>query len=137
MDGLKKFSERGYVVKETGNVYFTVDMDATAKWFEEILGWYYEIDERSDEGKGTYGCVYDLPREFENLHIAPFTGIHMFYGEPKKGFIALIKVIGIDALYKYVKEKGWNDITEIKLQPWGSKMCTIKNPDGYELRFFE
>jgi hypothetical protein len=29
MDGLKKFSERGYVVKEMGNVYFTLDMDAT------------------------------------------------------------------------------------------------------------
>jgi len=137
MDGLKNFSERGYVVKETGNVYFTMDMDKTVKWFEEILGWYYEIDDRNNEGKGTYGCVYDLPREFENLHIAPFTGIHMFYGESKKGFIAFIKVIGIDALYKYVKDKGWNEITEVEVQPWGSKMCSMNTIDGYEFRFFE
>jgi AraC family transcriptional regulator len=137
MDGLKKFSERGYVVKETGNVYFTLEMDETVKWFEEILGWYYEIDERNSNGKGTYGCVYDLPREFENLHIAPFTGIHLFYGEPKKGVVAFIKVQGIESLYKFVKNNGWNDITEIEVQPWGSKMCTIKNPDGYEMRFFE
>jgi len=40
-------------------------------------------------------------------------------------------------LYKYVKEKGWNNITDIKTQSWGAKMCTIINPDGYELRFFE
>jgi len=137
MDGLKIFSDRGYVVKETGNVYFTMNMDETVKWFEEILGWYYEIDERNAENKGTYGCVYDLPREFENLHIAPFTGIHLFYGEPKKGLVAFIKVKGIENLYKYVKEKGWKGITEIKVQPWGSKMCTINTPDGYEMSFFE
>ena len=137
MDGLKRFAERSYVVKENGTVYFTMDMDKTIKWFEEVLGWYYEIDERNTEGKGTYGCVYDLPREFENLHIAPFTGIHMFYGEPKKGFLAFIKVQGIESLYKYVKEKGWKNITEIQVQPWGAKMCSIITPDEYELRFFE
>jgi AraC family transcriptional regulator len=117
MDGLTKLAERGYVVKENGTVYFTMDMDKTIKWFEEVLGWYYEIDERDAEGKGTYGCVYDLPREFENLHIAPFTGMHMFYGEPKKGFLAFIKVQGIESLYKYVREKGWKNITEIQVQP--------------------
>ena len=74
MDVLRKFAERGYVVKENGTVYFTMDMDKTIKWFEEVLGWYYEIDERNAEGKGTYGCVYDLPREFENIHIAPLRG---------------------------------------------------------------
>ena len=137
MDKLKAFSERGYVVKETGVVYYTTDMDNTAKWFVEVLGWDYEIDERNSDKKGTYGCVYDLPREFENLHIAPFTGIHMFYGEPKGGVIAFIKVKGIDALYKFVTDKSWKEISEVQLQPWGSKVCTVNTPDGYVLQFFE
>ncbi len=137
MDSLKSFADRGYVVKETGPVYYTKDMDKTAKWFEEILGWYYEIDERSTEGKGVYGCVYNIPKEIEILHIAPFTGIHIFYGEPKGGVVAFMQVQGIEELYKYVKNKGYKNISEVQVQPWGSKMCSINTPDGYELRFFE
>ena len=37
---LSKFSEKGYFVKENAPIYLTLDMDRTAKWFEEILGWY-------------------------------------------------------------------------------------------------
>ena len=137
MDSLKIFADRGYVVRETGPVYYTLDMDKTAKWFEEILGWYYEIDERNDEGKGVYGCVYDLPRAIENLHIAPFTGIHMFYGTPKGGIAAFMKVQGIEALHKYITDKKYKDVSEIQMQPWGAKMCTVTTPDGYDLWFFE
>ena len=72
------FSRRGYVIKETGPVYYTKNMDKTAAWFENTLGWYYEIDERDGNGNGQYGCVFDLPKEIEALHIVPFTGIHMF-----------------------------------------------------------
>ena len=134
---LKAFSERGYVVRETGPVYYTKDMDKTAKWFEEILGWYYEIDERNAEGAGVYGCIYSIPSEIEALRIAPFTGIHLFYGEPKGGVVAFMQVQGIDALYKYAVEMGCKDITEVQLQPWGSKTCEITTPDGYVLKFFE
>ena len=44
---MQKFVERGYIVKENGPVYFTLDMDKTVKWFEDILDWYSEIDERN------------------------------------------------------------------------------------------
>ncbi|MCL2003490.1 MAG: hypothetical protein FWG72_05745 [Oscillospiraceae bacterium] len=137
MDRLESFSKRGYVVKETAPVYYTRDMDKTATWFEETLGWYTEIDERNDENKGVYGCVYDLPREFENLHIAPFTGIHLFYGDPKGGVVAFMKVQGIEALHQYVSDRGRNAISDVQEQPWGAKMCAVDTPDGYVLQFFE
>ena len=137
MDGLKVFSDRGYVVKETGPVYFTRDMDSAVQWFQNILGWYSEIDERNEKGEGVYGCVYDLPREIENLHVAPFTGIHMLRGEPKRGVIALVKVQAIEALHAYVTGKGWKDISDVQVQPWGAKLCTVTTPDGYILQFFE
>ena len=34
---LSKFSEKGYFVKENAPIYFTKDMDMTAKWFMENL----------------------------------------------------------------------------------------------------
>ena len=137
MDSLKSFADRGYVVKETGPVYYTQDMDKTVKWFTDVLGWYHEIDERNEKGEGVYGCVFDLPREIENLQVAPFTGIHMFYGEPKNCVVAFVKVQGIEALHTYVTGKEWKDISEVQVQPWGAKMCTVTTPDGYVLQFFE
>ena len=134
---MKKFRDRGYVVKENGPVYYTTDMDKTVKWFEDILGWYSEIDERNENGIGAYGCVYNIPTEIENLHIAPFTGIHLFYGEPKNGMVAFMLVQGIEKLYEYVKNNGWEQITEVKQEPWGGKTCSVTTPDGCILRFFE
>lgn len=136
-DIMSEFSERGYVLKENGAVYYTLDMDKTMKWFREVLGWYGEVDERTEDGIGLYGCVSNLPREIEALKIAPFTGIHLFYGEPHQTMVAFMMVQGIDKLYEYVKSKEWEKISPIKQEPWGSKTCTITTVDGCVLRFFE
>ena len=132
-----KFTERGYLVKETGPVYQTLDMDKTVLWFEDVLGWYAHIDERDSEGKGLYGCVYDLPHEFEQTHLAPFTGIHLFSGKPTNRLVAFMRVTNIERLYAIVRKSGWQQITDVQLQPWGSKVCTITTIDGTLLRFFE
>ena len=42
---MSKFSEKGYFVKENAPLYITSDMDRTAKWFEDVLGWYSNIVE--------------------------------------------------------------------------------------------
>lgn len=134
---MTKLTERGYVVRENGPVYYTKSMDQATRWFEEILGWYSEIDERDSDGNGLYGCVYDLPREIEKLHVAPFRGIHLFYGEPKGDLVAFLQVQGIDALHAYVTARDWSGITPVAVEPWGAKVCTITTPDGCQLRFFE
>ena len=132
-----KFTDRGYLIKENGPVYYTLDMDRTVAWFENILGWYGEIDERDSSGKGQYGCVYSIPPEIERTHLAPFTGIHLFYGDPKTGIVAFMLVQGIESLYQYVKGKGYTAINEPVQEPWGAKSCSITTPEGCVLRFFE
>lgn len=134
---MNEFSERGYVVKETGAVYYTQDMDRTVKWFIEVLGWYGQIEARDENNLGTYGCVNNIPIEFEALHIAPFTGIHMFKGEPLKMMVGFMLVQGVEQLYRFVKKNGWNHITEVQEQPWGGKTCSVTTIDGSILTFFE
>ncbi|HKL98872.1 MAG TPA: helix-turn-helix domain-containing protein [Mobilitalea sp.] len=134
---MSDFSERGYVVKETGAVYYTNDMDNTLKWFTEVLGWYGQIELRDEGNTGLYGCVNNIPIEFEALHIAPFTGIHMFKGEPLKMMVGFMLIQGVDQLYQFVKKNGWNQITEIKEEPWGGKTCSVTTIDGSSLTFFE
>ncbi|MDD3243973.1 MAG: hypothetical protein PHD32_09655 [Eubacteriales bacterium] len=79
----------------------------------------------------------NIPMEIEALHIAPFTGIHMFYGEPIKRMIGFMLVQGVDELHSFVKSRGWNEISEVKVEPWGGKTCSITTVDGSILTFFE
>jgi AraC family transcriptional regulator len=134
---LGDLGERGYIVKETGGIYYTEDMDRTLNWFKEILGWYGQIESRDENNMGLYGCVNNIPIEIEALHIAPFTGIHMFNGEPIKRLIGFMLVQGVEQLYAHVKSHGWNDISEVVVEPWGGKACTVTTIDGSILKFFE
>lgn len=134
---LNDFSKRGYVVKETGAVYYTQDMDKIIKWFKEVLGWYGQIEARDENGIGTYGCANNIPIEIETLHIAPFTGIHLFKGDALQLMVGFMLVQGIGQLYSFVKQNGWNQISEVITEPWGGKTCKVTTIDGSVLSFFE
>lgn len=40
---------------EKGPVYSTTATNKTAKWFEDVLGWYSQIFDKNKESVGTYG----------------------------------------------------------------------------------
>lgn len=134
---MKRLKERGYAVKENGPVYYTKDMDRTAKWFEEVLGWYAGIDQRNDKGNGTYGCLLPFPGEISSMTLMTFNGFHMFYGEPSNQTVAFMRVDNIEKLYTYIKKNGWDEISEIETQPWGGKECDVITIDGGIMRFFQ
>lgn len=134
---MSRFSEKRYVVKENAPIYMTTDMDRTAKWFEDVMGWYSNIVERDSEGKGCYGVVFDMLPEVEVVQLAPFTGFQMFCGEPEPRAISFMQVKGIERMYEYITSKGWDKITEIVTQPWGGKTCSVTTIDGYVINVFE
>lgn len=134
---ISDISERGYVVKESGAVYYTQDMDKTLKWFIEVLGWYGQIEVRDEKGLGTYGCVSNIPIEIEALHITPFTGMHLFLGEPQKRIVGFMLIQGVEQLYSFVKKNGWDNISEVITESWGAKTCEVTTIDGCILKFFE
>jgi len=134
---MHELKQRGYTIKENGPVYYTKDMDKTIEWFEDILGWYANIDGRNENGIGTYGCATPIPGELINMKIATFNGVHLFYGEPTDQTVAFMRVEGVDELYRFVKKNGWKQITKITTQPWGGKECAVTTVDGSVIRFFQ
>lgn len=133
----RKFIERGYTVKENGPIYYTQNMDRTAKWFEEVLGWHSGIDQRNENGDGVYGCLMPIPPEILNMTLTPFNGLHMFRGEPVKQTVAFIRVDDIEKLYDFVKKSGWTQISDIAKQHWGGRECSVTTIDGGTIRFFQ
>ncbi|MCI8350592.1 MAG: hypothetical protein HFJ86_05405 [Oscillospiraceae bacterium] len=76
---MEKWKDRGYSVRENAPIYYTRDMDATAKWFEEVLGWYAGIEQRDEQGRGTYGCILPFPGEIKAMTMTPSTGSTCFF----------------------------------------------------------
>ena len=134
---MSRFSEKGYYVKENAHIYLTLDMDRTAKWFEDVLGWYSNIVERDNNGTGHYGVVFDMLPEVECTHLAPFTGMQMFFGQPEPRLISFMQVKEIEKMYDYIISNGWDKITKVEVQPWGGKTCSLTTIDGYIINIFE
>lgn len=137
MDDMTRFGKRGYYVKENAPIYFTMDMDKTCKWFQDVLGWYGDVCGRDDNNNPTYGCVFDYPGELIVANLTPFRGIHLFHGESCKGVVGFVNIQGLDKFHQFVKDNGWNQISDIYEQPWGAKECHVTTIDGSVLRFFE
>lgn len=74
--------------------------------FTDVLGWYGQIDARDENNVEMYGCVNNIPIEFESLGLAPFTGIHLFHGETDKRIIGFMKVEGINYIIMLFQEDG-------------------------------
>lgn len=134
---MSKFTEKGYFVKENAPIYLTEDMERTVTWFEDVLGWYSNIVEKDENGKGRYGVVFDMLPEVELVHLAPFTGMQLFCGKPEPRVISFMQVKGIEKMYTYITSNGWDKITEIVTQPWGGKTCRLTTIDGYYINIFE
>ena len=75
--------------------------------------------------------------EVEATHLAPFTGMQMFYGTPEPRLISFMQVQGIEKMYEYIVSNGWNKITKVEIQPWGGKTCSLTTIDGYVINIFE
>lgn len=128
------YGSRGYEVLENGPVYFTKDMDRTIEWFENVLGWYGEVDARDEDGTGIFAGIAPIPNEITEAKNLTYLGFNVLGGEPIQGIVAYFVVDQAKAVYDFVVKSGWKDYTELIEQPWGGTEFTVKTIDGSILR---
>ena len=61
----------------------------------------------------------------------------MFKGDSLQRMVGFMLVQGVEQLYAFVKNNGWNQITEVVTETWGGKTCEVTTIDGSVLKFFE
>ena len=76
----------------------------------------FNIVERNEDSQGCYGVVFDMLPEIEAVHLAPFTGFQMFYGEPEKRAVSFMQVQGIEKMREYILSKLLIFLNKIDLQ---------------------
>ena len=132
---MKDLKDRAYSVNGCHLFYHTMDMDRTAKWFVDILGWYAGVETR--DGNEIYGTAMPFPGELVHMDIVKFRGIMFAKGEPSKRTIGYINTKGIDDFYNYVTNNGWTEITKPEKQFWGGTTSVVTTIDGTKLMFAE
>ena len=133
----ERITQRGYTVGHVGPVYLTPDMDKTAKWFEDVLGWYAGVETRDENGNAAYGCAMPFDGKLVHLGVTNFNGLFLLPGDTPQSQIAMMSVKGIDNLHRHVRKNNWDKITEVAMQPWGARSCRVTTIDGCVLQFFE
>lgn len=106
----ERIKQRGYTVGNVGSVYLTPNMDQTARWFEDVLGWYAGVEERDDDGKPAYGCAMPFNGELVHLGVTSFNGVFLLPGETPQCLISMMSVKGIENLYDHAKKCGSAEI---------------------------
>jgi AraC family transcriptional regulator len=134
---MKDLNDRGYSVSGCHLFYHTMDMDKTAKWFVDMLGWYAGVEARDENDVGIYGSALPFPGELVNMEIVKFNGIMFAKGDPSKRTIGFIGIKGIDDFYNYVINNGWAEITKPEKQFWGGWTSVVTTIDGCQLVFSE
>lgn len=122
--------EKGYLVQNIGAIYYTQDVDGTLAWFNEVFGWGGGVFDRDENGNGTMGSVGDIPSNNHRM------GFRLMKGEPEQRTVLALFVEEIEVLHQYVKQSGWDKITDLETAPWGGKQFMVTTIDGSVIGIF-
>jgi uncharacterized glyoxalase superfamily protein PhnB len=116
----------GPIVKSEA-ILAVADVAATIKFYKENLGftrdWFW--DDPPTHGGVEWGKVDMM------FHLAPELAKHM------EGHQHYFHVKGVDDLYARHQQNGVEIISPLERKPWGMREYTVRDPNGYHLRFGE
>ena len=109
---------------------FPDDLDATADFYERVLGFTLTQDERTADQPylalardGVRVGALAWPGEGDRARRVPPTGVEI-----------VLEVDDLEAERERVARAGWPVTDEITLQRWGLRDFRLLDPDGYYLR---
>ena len=116
----------GPIVKSEA-ILATADVAATIRFYREELGftneWFW--DDPPTHGGVEWGDI-DLMFQ-KNVELAKHVEGHQHY----------FFVTGVDELHARHQQNGVSIISPLERKPWGMREYTVRDPNGYHLRFGE
>ena len=109
-------------------VIFSSRFAESRKFYEKDLG--LNIVKEWDHGCGELGVVYTVGGVL--LEMLQSTSL-----PPNDSFYLYIKVEDVEELWRHLSGKiGLDKIEDLQTQPWGHRNFSIRDPNGYRLKFF-
>lgn len=60
----------------------------------------------------------------------------LFKGTPVPHLISFMQVSDVEKMHQWIVSKGWKQVTEMVMEPWGSKTFVLTTIDGYTIKVF-
>ena len=109
---------------------FPADLNATVRFYVDLLGFSLATDRRSD-------ALPYLAVKRDDVHIGAVAipGGHAAHRRPPTGVEIVIEVDYLHVERDRIRLAGWPIEEDIMRRPWGLQDFRVLDPDGYYLRF--
>jgi catechol 2,3-dioxygenase-like lactoylglutathione lyase family enzyme len=109
---------------------FPTDLNATVRFYVDLLGFSLAADRRSDQ-------LPYLALQRDDVHIGAVAipGGHPAHRRPPTGVEIVIEVDYLHVERDRIRLAGWPIEEDIMRRPWGLQDFRVLDPDGYYLRF--
>lgn len=109
---------------------FSADLDATASFYVQVLGFEVVRDERAASSP-----YLALVRDQVRVGAAARAGItDRDQRRPPVGVELVLEVEDLDSDRERVRAAGWPVVEDVQMRPWGLRDFRLLDPDGYYWR---
>ncbi len=130
-----------YSVEKIESIFWGPDIEATAEWYERVLGWKADYDAYDEEGRCTFGSVHLPSADDAGRPDAPFRGMNLSrygadaapYNTGDKHFTAMVHVDDVDAVYERAVQNGATVDGPPQDQDWGFRIFGMADVNGFGL----
>lgn len=137
LNDIAAYLNTGGYIDSVEMIMYVPSINETVNWYKKYLGW----DGDNSEEDEKYG--YSQIRAYNNGTCGNtgnnFKGFHLRLSK-NDNFIkgsCFVMVTSIEKLYEKIVSNGWNKITEIRDNGWGTKGFILEDLNGFNLEFCE
>jgi len=112
------------------------DYEQTLAFYRDGLG--FEIADSWDRGPDDKGTLFSVASGFSEIMKRPAVIESQFdWGsEQPRGFMVVIEVENVEALYNQLLDRNLSVVEGLKDQEWGHRTFRLHDPNGLELYFY-
>lgn len=135
-----------YKIEKIEVTMIVPSIEETTRWYERVLGWSSNLDAFDDAGHALFGSVMlgDIAAVARGEE--PFRGFNLVHSPDavkrrRRGVVSEIVVWifvdDVDAVYRRVVQNGVKPETEPENQPWGARVFSMRDLNGFALAFLQ
>jgi lactoylglutathione lyase len=109
---------------------FPADLNATVRFYVDLLGFALVVDRRADELP-----YLALQRDAVTIGAVAVPGGLAAHRQPPTGVEIVLEVDYLHTERDRLRHAGWPIVEDIMRRPWGLQDFRVLDPDGYYLRF--
>lgn len=134
---IAEYLNTGSYIDSVEMIMYVPSIIETVNWYRRYLGW--DGDNSEEDEKYGYSQIHAYNNETAGNMYNNFKGFHLRLSGNNsftKGS-CFVMVTSIEKLHEKIASNGWNKITEIKDNGWGTKGFVLEDLNGFKLEFCE